>query len=122
MADSEFSSVHWDSPPPSSLPEPAEPNNTLLPTNPPTQTVPPDMDPLQAPPANEHTLICVINPGSLRHSCARKYRLRKKRQMAQKMHMYRILSQQKYVRLVRKYIDLGQLDYSTYIPKQILQG
>src|SRR5579859_5962403 len=63
MADSEFSSVHWDSPPPSSHPDASEiiqiNNNGLMPTSPPTQSVPPEMDPLQAPPSNEHTMICV---------------------------------------------------------------
>ena len=68
MGDSEFSSVHWDSPPPTaSLPDPSDSNhlhnNTgLLPTSPPATTVPPEMDPLQAPPTNEHTLICVSYP------------------------------------------------------------
>jgi hypothetical protein len=62
MGDSEFSSVQWDSPPSSSLADTTEQNhinNGLTPTSPPTQTVPPEMDPLQSPPSNEHTLICV---------------------------------------------------------------
>ena len=62
MGDSEFSSVHWDSPPPSSFPDASESNhihNNPFPSSPPTQTVPPEMDQLQAPPSNEHILICV---------------------------------------------------------------
>ena len=69
MGDSEFSSVHWDSPPPSSIPDPSESNhvnspNNFIPTSHPTQTVPPEMDPLQAPPSNEHILICVLSSPS----------------------------------------------------------
>jgi hypothetical protein len=63
MGDSEFSSVHWDSPPPSSFPDHPEQNhvnNDLLST---TQTVVPEMDPLQRPPSNEHILICVCRYG-----------------------------------------------------------
>ena len=66
MGDSEFSSVHWDSPPPSSLPDHSEQNhvnNNLLATSPATQSVAPEMDPLQAPPSNEHILICVCPSG-----------------------------------------------------------
>ena len=63
MGDSEFSSVHWDSPPASSFPDHSDQDhiNSNLPlTNHSTQSVPPEMDPLQAPPSNEHILICVV--------------------------------------------------------------
>jgi len=63
MADSEFSSVHWESPPPTAIADVSESpnnmNNGLGAVSPPAQNVPPDMDPLRAPPTNEHTLICV---------------------------------------------------------------
>jgi len=100
MGDSEFSSVHWDSPPPSSLPDTSEPNHihnsNLIATSPPTTSVPPDMDPLQAPPSNEHTLICVIFLWlRLKANCSM-YRLHRKKQMGQKMRMCRILSRLKY--------------------------
>jgi len=100
MGDSEFSSVHWDSPPPSSLPDTSEPNHihnsNLIATSPPTTSVPPDMDPLQAPPSNEHTLICVLFPMAVIETNCSMYRLRRKKQMEQKMRMYRILSRLKY--------------------------
>jgi hypothetical protein len=98
MADSEFSSVHWDSPPPSFHPDISETNhinsNDLMPTSAPTQTVPPEMDPLQAPPSNEHVLICVSScnsniDGSLFHR-------RRRRRMGRKMRMFRILSRRRY--------------------------
>jgi hypothetical protein len=98
MGDSEFSSVHWDSPPPSSFPDHSEQNhvnNNLLSTSPATQSVAPEMDPLQAPPSNEHILICVRRPGRLRGN-GRMCRLLRKRRMVQKMPMYRILLQLRY--------------------------
>jgi len=93
MADSEFSSVHWDSPPPTSLPDIVESsdhiNNGLTPTSPPAQPVPPEMDPLQAPPSHDHILICVFSSFKRGPKC-RLYPLRRKKRMERKMPMFRI--------------------------------
>lgn len=93
MADSEFSSVHWDSPPPTSLPDVTESNhinNGLTPTSPPAQPVPPEMDPLQAPPSNDHILICVRSL-EMTVLSNRPFHPRKRRQTEQKMLTFHIL-------------------------------